>query len=195
MADESPQYIALCNGLAHLQRALAALGQATEQLTVAEEPVFAGEARSFITPLGALANRLYERGLDRAAAEADADEDEEEDMGPLEWEGGPDDPMAQETDLGPCCACGTADPARMIRNVICLHVKAPEPGTGWGCMQCHLPADGACAVVCDACLQQKAEIREVIAGFATDKRRVPIASCTEAFTHNPAGHPELARLS
>ncbi len=58
-------------------------------------------------------------------------------------------------DLGPCCACGKSGPD--VRNIMMLHVRAPVPGTGWGCFACKLPLNGAVAVLCDICLLTHAE--------------------------------------
>lgn len=52
--------------------------------------------------------------------------------------------------LGSCCGCETAEG---VRNVICLPLKSPLPGRGWGCVVCNLSPDGAMAVLCDYCAE------------------------------------------
>lgn len=51
--------------------------------------------------------------------------------------------------LGSCCRCGSY---RHVRNILSVNFKGPTPGRGWGCVVCHLPPDGAMAVLCDKCL-------------------------------------------
>lgn len=92
-------------------------------------------------------------------------------------------------DLGPCCACGR--PGLTVRNIMCLDVRAPVPGTGWGCFVCGAPMDGAVAVLCDACLESDAEIRSVCHGRPGEGRRVALAACTEPFHHDMGKHPEV----
>jgi hypothetical protein len=93
-------------------------------------------------------------------------------------------------DLGPCCACGKTGPD--VRNIIALHKPAPEPGTGWGCVVCGLPANGAQAVLCDGCLESKAEIKEVAAGYLAEKGRMAITGIDQTpFKHRMEYHPEM----
>jgi hypothetical protein len=89
-------------------------------------------------------------------------------------------------DLGPCCACGRAD--RQARTLIALAYRAPQKGTGWGCVVCHLPSDGALAVVCDPCLAIDAPIVEVCDGYATGKKRLNRIFVTEPFDHKAIPH-------
>jgi hypothetical protein len=91
-----------------------------------------------------------------------------------------------EPDLGKCCACqGTEN----VRNIV-MHPKlAPVPGTGWGCLECHLPTDGAISVICDRCFGQNVTITEVCMGFPLDKMRVPLhALREEVFDHDMSFH-------
>lgn len=92
-------------------------------------------------------------------------------------------------DLGTCCACGK--PGATARNLIMLDLRAPVPGTGWGCMVCGLSLDGAVAVVCDDCMAAGAEIREVIAGPAWEKKRAAVQDCGGVFEHDRRKHPEM----
>jgi hypothetical protein len=100
-------------------------------------------------------------------------------------------------DFGPCCACGKERPkwaedlpGSWPPNIIMLEQKAPTPGTGWGCVQCGLPLDGAVAGICDDCLNIGRPIRFAIDGFAKDKKRVPIESLTGEHKHDMSKHPE-----
>jgi hypothetical protein len=93
-----------------------------------------------------------------------------------------DDPI----DLGSCCACRKAGPT--VRNIVCLPVRAPVPGKGWGCFVCGLPSNGAVAVLCDTCLESGAPIRDVCHGYPKENMRMSRESCIEAFDHDPARH-------
>lgn len=101
-----------------------------------------------------------------------------------------------QRDYGPCCACGSR---RRVRTFVMLDAKAPVPGTGWGCVVCNLPPDGALAVICDACAAaggrrgETPPVREVFAGYPNDGRRVPVADCPPGeHRHDPRFHPEMA---
>jgi len=92
--------------------------------------------------------------------------------------------------LGPCCACGKEGPD--VRNIMMLHRLSPTPGRGWGCIQCGLPMDYAIAVLCDGCLEAKAEIRFVCTGYPASDGRTPIEDAPPARArHNPLYHPEM----
>jgi hypothetical protein len=69
------------------------------------------------------------------------------------------------------------------------------PGRGWGCFQCGLPAEGACAVLCDPCLEAVATGQAVIVdacrGYPATDGRIPLAELQGAHEHNAARHPEL----
>lgn len=97
--------------------------------------------------------------------------------------------MRDELDLGPCCACEKLGPD--VRNVIMLHRKGPTPGKGWGCLVCGLPLDGAVAVLCDDCLEAKAEIRFVCGGYPAQDGRMPLEDLPEErFEHDLSYHWE-----
>lgn len=58
---------------------------------------------------------------------------------------------------GTCCACGGhAD----LATFLMLPFRAPVPGTGWGCVVCGLPPDGAIAAICDECAGPIASTRQ-----------------------------------
>lgn len=90
-------------------------------------------------------------------------------------------------DLGPCCACGQEGPE--VRNLVALHRPAPVPGTGWGCVVCGLPSDGALVAVCDACLESKAPYRYAIYGMVADKGRILFGELADGYIdHNYDAH-------
>lgn len=99
-------------------------------------------------------------------------------------------PSEETIDLGPCCSCQKTGPE--VRNIICLDRRGPTPGKGWGCFTCHLPQDGAIAVLCDDCFfDLTAEIIYVCIGYPGIDGRMPIAElANEPFEHDLAFHPE-----
>jgi hypothetical protein len=60
-----------------------------------------------------------------------------------------------DDDLGTCCACGCKPTqANPVRSLVFMDYKRPPgSGSGWGCFQCGLPAEGAVAVLCDRCVE------------------------------------------
>jgi hypothetical protein len=88
--------------------------------------------------------------------------------------------------LGRCCCCGRR---RGVRNIVMIPRRAPVPGTGWACLVCDLPADGASYVCCDLCLETGARPTEVVRGFVSSGEREPIENLsTEVFDHDRAMH-------
>ena len=89
-----------------------------------------------------------------------------------------------------CCACGESKICRVIAT---LNLKAPIPGTGWSCVVCGLPADGAIAVICDDCeADPNVEIRWAVVGsLCVSDARIPIEELTGSHPHNARYHPEL----
>jgi len=110
-------------------------------------------------------------------------DDDDDDEGFLD-----DGPEPETMDLGPCCACGAVGPS--VRNLLMLDQLAPVPGTGWGCLQCGLPSDGASAVVCDDCVDSGRSPEWAIDGFPAGKGRIPIAQLTGRHEHRMDLHPE-----
>ena len=61
-----------------------------------------------------------------------------------------------------------------------------QSGSGWGCVQCGLPAEGAVAIVCDACIERygsdtiENEIRFLMDGR---ERRIPVPPIEERVLH------------
>jgi hypothetical protein len=95
----------------------------------------------------------------------------------------------ETTDFGPCCSCEKA--SEDVRNIVMLEQKTTIPGSGWGCVQCGIPADGAVAVLCDDCVNLGRPIRFAIAGPVKDKKRVPIESLGAEHEHDMSKHPEV----
>jgi hypothetical protein len=93
-------------------------------------------------------------------------------------------------DFGPCCACGAEN--ERVRNVIMLEQKTPAPGSGWGCFQCGLPAEGAFAVLCDECLDLGRPIRFAVAGEVKNKQRVAIEALGGEHKHDMTKHSEAS---
>ncbi len=88
--------------------------------------------------------------------------------------------------FGPCCACGATCPT--VRNFMFLEQKAPVPGTGWGCCVCGLPADGAVAVLCDACIAAKRPPVLAFAGYPSLKQFVAVADLVGEHKHDLGRH-------
>lgn len=89
--------------------------------------------------------------------------------------------------LGPCCHCMKDGGAV---NLITLNLRAPIPGTGWGCFVCKLPMDGAIAVMCDECYEAEKPILFICSGYPAKGIRTPLAQITEKFFHHLMKHPE-----
>lgn len=103
------------------------------------------------------------------------------------------DPHESAIDLGECCACGRTE---NVRNVVMHNKRAPVPGTGWGCVVCSLPNDGAVSVICDLCLETNAKIKDVCHGFPKAKSRRALASLSpEPFQHDMRYHPEMDHVN
>lgn len=141
-------------------------------------------------PLGKLWTSGVGGGAQSAIALMDFEEDWcSEDSQALEWYEAED----EKPDFGPCCACRQEGPT--VRNFVALNKRAAVAGTGWGCVVCDLPADGAVAVLCDKCLAENAEIQDVCHGHAASKERSPFAALTEDFDHSHDLHEaEIAAL-
>ncbi len=102
--------------------------------------------------------------------------------------------MKNYFNVGPCCKCGKEGPG--VRQIIALDFEAPQANTGWGCLGCGLPNNGAVAVVCDSCLdsclKNADEIKFVLDGWPAEKKRLPIDQFKKVpFEHDVKKHPEL----
>lgn len=104
--------------------------------------------------------------------------------------------MSDYFSVGPCCRCGKKG-GPDVRQIIALSFEAPQENTGWGCIVCDLPNNGAVAVVCDSCLdlclKNSAEIKFVLDGWPAEGKRLPIDQLEKKhFDHDHKKHPELA---
>ena len=92
-------------------------------------------------------------------------------------------------DLGTCCICGTAEGVNVI---VMLPLRANNPGHGWGCVVCGLPADGATAVLCDPCgdayAHDEITLRFACAGYPGEDGRVPFTDLVVPFKHDLERH-------
>jgi hypothetical protein len=94
-----------------------------------------------------------------------------------------------DENLGPCCCCGNPEG---VRNIIMLDYQAAVPGTGWGCVQCGLPMNGASYVACDECVAAEREPMEAVLGYSQGKRRELIKNvyARQRHAHDMTKHPE-----
>lgn len=101
--------------------------------------------------------------------------------------------MTLEMSLGDCCACrGTSSAENRVRNIVMHDFPAPVPGTGWGCIVCHLPMDGAVSVICDRCRDTHAPILDVCSGFPKENQRLALSGMVKTpFAHHLALHPMI----
>jgi hypothetical protein len=92
---------------------------------------------------------------------------------------------------GPCCACGKPFPADSNVNLCFMDFRAPQPGTGWGCVVCGLPNDGAISVLCDACIARTDRVRMVCDGNPLGSGRLPRERAVVVpFAHDRKKHEE-----
>jgi len=96
------------------------------------------------------------------------------------------DHLSDPLDLGPCCACGRHDDT--VRNIALLDRRAPVPGTGWGCLSCGLPPNGALALLCDECLSQNRPLIFAVRGFLADRQRILLSELRDPYLHDEAKH-------
>lgn len=94
--------------------------------------------------------------------------------------------MSPEMSLGDCCACHGSE---NVRNIVMHDFRAPVPGTGWGCVVCHLPMDGAVSVICDRCRDARSVIVDVCAGYPKGNSRLALDGFFKTpFAHKMAMH-------
>jgi hypothetical protein len=93
---------------------------------------------------------------------------------------------ADTLELGTCCIC---EGERGITTIIMLPFKNQVPGHGWGCFACHLPTDGASAVLCDACADEyvagRANLKFACRGYPAEDGRVAFDALTIRHEHDP----------
>ena len=92
--------------------------------------------------------------------------------------------------FGSCCSCGKS--GKTVRNIIMMDFESPEKesGWGWGCVICNLPARGATAVKCDACVVKQVPTKFIVIGYPKDNKRMLISDVKEKipFAHNEVLH-------
>ena len=78
-----------------------------------------------------------------------------------------------------------------------LPLKAAVRGHGWGCIVCDLAADGACAVLCDSCIEpyNSGAKRLLVAcrGWPGRDGRIPIDELERAARAQRAGRPRWVK--
>ena len=94
-----------------------------------------------------------------------------------------------EYDFGRCCACQRREGD--FGAVLMLPLKAPVPGTGWGCSQCGLAADGAFVVLCSDCMDAGRRPVEAVCGYLSNSTRMPISELVGRHEHDIRKHPEV----
>jgi hypothetical protein len=100
--------------------------------------------------------------------------------------------MSDAPSLGSCCGCGRDG----ARTIVMLPYRGMVPGHGWGCLICHLPMDGASAVLCDECadtatrLGVDAVLRFACRGYPATDGRAAIGTFTEPFAHDMSEHEQ-----
>ncbi len=91
--------------------------------------------------------------------------------------------------VGPCCSCGRDN--LEVRNVVMIEQKNPGGKDGWGCLQCHLPMEGAVALICDECAELGRPIKFAVDGEIKNKKRIPVESLGAEHKHDMSQHPEV----
>lgn len=87
--------------------------------------------------------------------------------------------------FGPCCCCESEE--KLVRNIVILDKKSPTPGTGWGCLVCKLPNDGAVFVACDECIKKGKQPKWACSG-ADNRGRVLFEDLKGEYRHNMSLH-------
>lgn len=88
-----------------------------------------------------------------------------------------------------CCACRIVRQLHQVRE---LPEYAPEPGSGWGCVTCRLPNDGAQAALCDECAANGREPVDACASWLWLHGRVARTALENGQAHQPAHARALA---
>lgn len=86
-------------------------------------------------------------------------------------------PSLLSSGFGPCRTCQET-PATFL---VLLGKEAPIPGTGWGCVECELPTDGAMTALCDGCMSKP--LKYACLGIPGDGKRIAISELTQPFGH------------
>ena len=98
----------------------------------------------------------------------------------------------QAPPMGTCCACGKSD--HTVVNLATIDRVAPLPGTGWSCLACGLPPNGAMAVVCNGCIVMGRDVTHAIVGQPGSFERIALTDYPyEPFDHDLDKHPKPGR--
>lgn len=90
--------------------------------------------------------------------------------------------------FGQCCACRGSE---NVRTIVMHDFRAPIAGSGWGCVVCHLPMDGAISVICDHCRECEGPILDVCVGYPKDNQRFAMTALTKMpFGHDLSQHAD-----
>ena len=96
-----------------------------------------------------------------------------------------------DEDYGPCCICESETD---VLNIIQLDYKVKSE-SGWGCIVCGVPAEGAVAIVCDPCFEKYSDTIEDEIRFLMDgrERRIPVPPIEGRIPHEHdlSRHPEI----
>lgn len=99
-------------------------------------------------------------------------------------------------DFGPCCICERK--GRGVRNILMLPKRSPYLH-GWGCVQCDLSAEGASAIICDACAKEVPDAYEALRFFCKPdgegsyirgRARIAELDSQPEWEHDMSKHPE-----
>lgn len=100
-----------------------------------------------------------------------------------------------KSEYGCCCIC---ESTQNVNNLIQLDYKV-ESESGWSCVQCGLKAEGAIAIICDACFDKhgksgdlEAKIKLLMNGI----KRIPAppVAARVPHEHDLSRHPEFSEL-
>jgi hypothetical protein len=97
-------------------------------------------------------------------------------------------------EMGRCCACGCENETvcNVILTGLILPPKYRGQRAGSGCLVCGQPFDEAVAIICDKCLESRAEFEEIRLGGSLAGQYIPFADLPGGrIYHNILGHPEV----
>ena len=97
-----------------------------------------------------------------------------------------------KSEYGCCCIC---ESTQNVNNLIQLDYKV-ESESGWGCVRCGLPAEGAIAIVCDACIDKHGkseDLEDKIKLLMNGIKRIPAPPVSDRVPHEHdlSRHPEF----
>lgn len=99
----------------------------------------------------------------------------------------PVDPrVIEEKDFGTCCICVD----HSASSVFFLPLETPKSGTGWGCLMCGSPFNGAIIVLCACCIPRfaiggPAMVQEFVWGQVGSYLRRPLKELANPLTREP----------